>query len=278
MEFLKSKEKILFWGAVAGLSTIVATSGYYLYQYITEEDEEYEKENQKKKQTDLDKVKSEIKEEEIFENGKMTPEGIVKLMTKINKLSDFFYARDYPDLDKKRRDAFDKDENLYAQLCNESLMNKQLCTQKATNEIIVKFQKYHLSMESIQEYMGGIDPKLIEELSMKYDEPDENEKNITKEKAKEAYIYYAKSFLEATTKFQAKYNNPSLMVDEEGQAQIMMEFFSLKMKLDDMLFLKYQINDQKLKGLLYRNNLLLDPEIMKYQDELDKLDKMMGNE
>lgn len=271
-----SKHKnAVFWSSIVGLSAIFATSAYYLYKYIKEEDEEDNKKEKGALNEAPKNVNCELKPEEIFLNGELTLEGVVKIMLNINKLTEAYFAKDYPNLDKQRREAIDKDVE-YNQLCQETLMNRQLCTQKASTDVLAKIPGNKLSMEKLQEYLQTIDPKKIEEYSLGLEELDENEKNISAKDAKDAYIYYASTFLEETNKFREKYNNPYMMVNENQQALIMMEFFAIKMKIDDMLYIKYKINDQKLKAVLFKNHLLMDPEIQKYQKQLDELDKSMN--
>ncbi|MCQ2820505.1 MAG: hypothetical protein MJ252_24845 [archaeon] len=268
-----TKEKIFFWGSVASLAAIAVTSGYYLFKFIKEEDEE---DNELQKAKDLFKMeedKKELKEEDLFTNGDFSMEGVVKLMIKINKLSEDYYNKNYPNLDKQRRDAMGNDE-LYFTLCQQTMMYKEISTKAATDELFKNYKNKKLNLDSIQEFISKCDPNKIEEISLKYQNLNDNENNISPEKAKEAYIFYAKTFLEETKKFQAKYSsNKEMNITEEQQAMIMMEFFTIKMKIDDTLFLKYNIDDTKLKIILNKNQLLKDPEIEKYMKELQDIDK-----
>ena len=155
MEAPNTKEKILFWGAVAGLSTIIATTGYYLYKYIVEEDEEDNNEQAKEITPKKDEISKDINLNDLYVEGKLSTEGLVKLVIKINKLTEYYYARDFPDMDNRRREAIGNNE-LYTQLCQETLMNREICTQKATNEILGKLGDSKINMEFLQAQLQTI--------------------------------------------------------------------------------------------------------------------------
>ena len=105
----------------------------------------------------------------------------------------------------------------------------------------------------------------------------EEDKKFGGEKAKEAYIYYANTFLNEMTEFQNKYANfdPNNQMENGMQELIMIEMISRKLRADDMLFLKYKIKEDALKAILYQNHLLLDPEIKELNDKLKQFDHGM---
>ncbi|MCQ2819517.1 MAG: hypothetical protein MJ252_19820, partial [archaeon] len=267
MSSVSLKEKILFWGSISGLATIAITSMYYLYQYIQEEDEE-ESKAELSPELNQNKLNIDIKEDEIFSKGELTTEGVVKLVVKMNKISDDFFKKEYPDLDEKRRKEINNEKE-YFNLCNQTIMYKQMCSKAALESIVNNFKNKNINADTIEEFISKADPKQIEVESIKYAEEDEILKSTTKEIIKEAYIFYAKNFIEESKKFQEKYNSMQMMfLNEDQQAMLMMELMTVKIKIDDLLYLKYNLSEDKLKVALYKRDLISDLEIQKYRNDM----------
>lgn len=256
------KEKIFFWGAVTGLSTIIGVSGYYLFKYLMEDYEDQDKNEETKSNSEI-KV---YKREDFIQNNQINLDNAIKASIQLNKISENYYQKKHSELEQQRRDALTKNnELLYAQLCQETFVHKQECLVEAAKEIFKD-----ISIEEFQSYTALADPKQMEELAIKYSEADSNDQ-MTKEKAKEAYIYYVKTFIEEHQKLTQKYPNISSEKNEERDQNMMIDFFILKTKIDDLLNLKFQISEQKLSEYITKNQLLLDPDIQHYQSELEKL-------
>lgn len=258
------KDKFIFWGAVSGLSAVLFGSCYYLYKYMKDIEEE-----------DDDNEYANINESELFENGKLTEKGAVITLMKINKIATNKYQKDYPEIDEKRRKAINS-EIEYSKICAESLEFFSNCYQTAAKEFFDNLT-IKITFEQFQEFLQNIPPQKLDELNMEYFELSEEDKKFGGEKAKEAYIYYANTFLNEMTEFQNKYANfdPNNQMENGMQELIMIEMISRKLRADDMLFLKYKIKEDALKAILYQNHLLLDPEIKELNDKLKQFDHGM---
>ena len=248
------QQKVLFWGAVTGLSSVILGGCYYLYTFFADEEE------------DDDIFNS---EEGVYdEKGTLTSKGVALLMVKMNKLAQYYFKKEYPNKDEERRKAIDN-EDAYMKLCQESMEIFQITYQAASKEILSKLPKY-LSFEEFQAQIQKIDPQELEDLNLQQYEI-EKEDEIEPAKAKEAFIYYAKLFLEKMDAFQKKceqIQNP----DPNIQSLLIIEMLANKMKCDDMLYLKYKTKEEVTKVTLYKNHMLLDPEIKALTDKMKEYD------
>ena len=223
-------------------------------------------------------------------NSKITEEGIIRLIMYINNLADKFFILDNPKLDEKRRALLDKKNNNnnnellieqdYLSLCNETLMAKQNAYQIAADKILSSL-KIKLSMDELEEFVKNIDPKKLEELTIKImtelnptlHKYDLNVMDINK--TKEAYIYYLKIFIESEKKMEEQKEN--INDNEEGNNIFIFQYMSLKIKMDDLLYIKYNILDEHLKLLVNKYNLFNDNEINQLQNEFDDINKKVSN-
>jgi hypothetical protein len=221
-------------------------------------------------------------------NSKITEEGIIRLIMYINYLADKFFVLDNPKLDEQRRALLDKKNNNnellveqdYLTLCNETLMAKQNAYQIAADKILSSL-KIKLSMDELEEFVKNIDPKKLEELTIKImtelnptlHKYDLNIMDLNK--TKEAYIYYLKIFIESEKKMEEQKEN--INDNEEGNNIFIFQYMSLKIKMDDLLYIKYNILDEHLKLLVNKYNLFNDNEISQLQNEFDDLNKKVSN-
>ena len=221
-------------------------------------------------------------------NSKITEEGIIRLIMYINYLADKFFVLDNPKLDEKRRALLDKKNNNnellveqdYLTLCNETLMAKQNAYQIAADKILSSL-KIKLSMDELEEFVKNIDPKKLEELTIKImtelnptlHKYDMNVMDLNK--TKEAYIYYLKIFIESEKKMEEQKEN--INDNEEGNNIFIFQYMSLKIKMDDLLYIKYNILDEHLKLLVNKYNLFNDNEINQLQNEFDDINKKVSN-
>ena len=98
---------------------------------------------------------------------------------------------------------------------------------------------------------------------------------------KEAYIYYLKTFIENAKKIseqleKIKNDEENIINNEENNIPIF-QFMTLKMKMDDLLYNKYNLVDEHLKLLVNKYNLLVDNEINLLQNEYEDLIKKFGD-
>ena len=221
-------------------------------------------------------------------NSKITEEGIIRLIMYINYLADKFFVLDNPKLDEQRRALLDKKNNNnellveqdYLTLCNETLMAKQNAYQIAADKILSSL-KIKLSMDELEEFVKNIEPKKLEELTIKImtelnptlHKYDLNIMDLNK--TKEAYIYYLKIFIESEKKMEEQKEN--INDNEEGNNIFIFQYMSLKIKMDDLLYIKYNILDEHLKLLVNKYNLFNDNEINQLQNEFDDINKKVSN-
>ena len=260
------KNKILYYGGITISAAIIGSSLYYLYKLYTCKDEEEE----------IEKIL--IDEKELFDlDNKLTENGAINLMIKINLLADEYYNKEYSDLDKKRRENINNLEE-YTTLCNETFTHKQTIYQLATNEILNKLT-HKITIEQIQNFLQTINPKKLEELTLNYEvellKIEENNDNnlININTYKEAFIYYVNIFIEEVKNLQDKYKDINIEENVQIQNMLMFEYLIVKIKADDLLYLKYNTTEQKIKIILYKNNCLDDPDIKEAQNKLEKFEQ-----
>lgn len=243
-------KKFLFWGSVIGLSAISLGSFYYVFNLILGDEED---------------------ENDLFdENGKLTDEGAVKLLIKINKLGEKLFQKQYAELDKERLEAFNEEEK-YLQLTVETLETKTICSQFAAEEILKNLPQ-SVSLENLNQRLQSIAPNKLEELNARFDELEEGEELLVADKAKEAFMFYANEYLTQIKKIDEKYKNYN-EGEEKKEHEMMMDIITMKTRTDDLLLLKKGVKESEVRRSIYKHHLIKDPEIMALQKELEKFDK-----
>ena len=221
-------------------------------------------------------------------NNKLTDDGIVRIIIYINFLADKFYSIDNPDLDKKRLEVLAKKnsnndltiEQEYLTLCNETFLARQNVYQIAAQKIL-KSLKINFSIEQLQESVKVIEPKKLEDLSIKLMmelnstlfKYDLNFMDINK--TKEAYIYHLKIYIENAKKLIEQ--NENININNEENNMIIFKYMALKMEMDDQLYEKYKLKDEHIKLLVKKYNLLDDNEVNQLQNEYDDINKNLVN-
>ena len=100
-------------------------------------------------------------------------------------------------------------------------------------------------------------------------------------KTKEAYIFYLKTYIEASKNLyeeQEKIKN-----NEDGGNEILeqnnilvFKFMTLKMQMDDKIYVKYHIEEDHLKLMVNKYNLFIDNEIAQLQNEFDAINNKIS--
>ena len=257
-----------------------------------------------------------IDESKLFNNinNKLTDEGTVRLIIYINFLAEKFYLIDNEQLDNKRRELLIKnnnnkniienssnniineknleqlnnDQNLeeYLSICNETILCKQRSYQIAAEKILNSL-KIKINFQQFEEFLKLIDAKKLEELSIKImvelnDELFKYDLDyLDINKTREAYIDFlttyineAKNIYEQQQKLNNDIQNSNI---EESNSMLIFHFMTLKMRMDDQIYLKYKIVDEHLKLLVHKYNLLTDNEINKLQNEFDDMNNKFVN-
>ena len=232
-----------------------------------------------------------IDESKIFKSGtnKFQEEGAMIIITYINYLAEKFYILDNPTLDEKRRELLTKKnennnelllEQEYLSLCSETLVYKRNVYQIASQKIFNSL-KVRITIEELNEFISSLEPKKIEELSIKIILEINSELHkydlelMDINKTKEAYIYYLKTYIDNTKNvFEQKEKNENNNIEEKN-AMFVFKFMSLKLQTDDQLYIKYKIVDEHLKLLVHKYNLLNDNEISQLQNEFDDINSKL---
>ena len=114
----------------------------------------------------------------------------------------------------------------------------------------------------------------MEKLTLEYDELDEKDKYLNEEIAKNAFIYYANQMNEQGNKLKEKIEGMGESIDQNQQ---LMEFLIIKMKIDDLMYIKFQTSMQSVKLFLYKNNLLNDDSLKEAKEILEQIEAVNGN-
>ena len=261
---MSTKQKIVYYTLGVGGLIIVGGGLYYLYKYLTENSEEEQK---------LKKKLIDINENEIFDsNNQLKDEGVIKIIIKINHLSDYLFEKQNPDLDERRRNVIDKEEE-YIKLFADTLAEKKKSYDEAA-EMVLNSLTIKINFDLIQQKLNLISPENMEKFTLEFDELDEKEKNLNEETAKNAFIYYANQMNEQGNKLKEKIEALGESIDQNQQ---LMEFLIIKMKIDDLMYIKYQTSMQSVKLFLYKNNLLNDESIKEAKEILEKIEAVNGN-
>ena len=131
-----------------------------------------------------------------------------------------------------------------------------------------------INFDLIQQKLNLISPENMEKFTLEFDELDKKEKNLNEETAKNAFIYYANQMNEQGNKLKEKIEALGESIDQNQQ---LMEFLIIKMKIDDLMYIKYQTSMQSVKLFLYKNNLLNDESIKEAKEILEKIEAVNGN-
>ena len=131
-----------------------------------------------------------------------------------------------------------------------------------------------INFDLIQQKLNLISPENMEKFTLEFDELDEKEKNLNEETAKNAFIYYANQMNEQGNKLKEKIEALGESIDQNQQ---LMEFLIIKMKIDDLMYIKFQTSMQSVKLFLYKNNLLNDESIKEAKEILEKIEAVNGN-
>ena len=258
------KESVWFWGAGAALVVAFVGSAYYFYEYFSQEDIPAEDRGE------IEDLKQKLEEED----GKITVDTAIKIMTKAQRMIEDKYKKDKPDLDSRRRAAFNNEEE-YHMLCQEMLEYKHENSQSTMDHLLKMFGT---DMEELTQVMQNVNPTEIEKKALFYDIPifEEGEK-LSKSKLRQAFKFFAGKIMAEAKNFRETYSQmQNSQPSEIEQQQIMVRVMIMKVRVDDELYLKYNCTEAQMRFLLHEYELLDDPEIKEINDKLMKYEEMMG--
>ena len=250
-----------------------------------------------------------LDESKLFNNNnRLTEEGTIHLIIIMEYLSKKFYLIDNPTLDQKRRALLrninninkaenNMDENNiinireineeYLALCSKTLEIQQNTFQMASEKILASLS-IKINYQEIEEFLKNNDPKLMEKIQIKLtlelnDEIFKYDLDFMDiNKTKEAYIFYLKISIEYLKK--VKEQQEKIIINENQENEMMNEEHSIlifqmmtnKIRMNDILYEKYHIEEEHLKLLVNKYNLFEDDEIIQLKNEWEEIEKTIN--
>jgi hypothetical protein len=205
-------------------------------------------------------------------NRQLNEEISFTLMNILQDISDYFYFRDYSHEENLRSACLDypEHEEEYENLCFETMQLQHECMERAkvvlTNYTGVTFTK-------INEFLKNNRDGNYRDLINKYRIRKDDVPNLQRDKAKEAYIFYAdETYRFNILSIQAQNNN-----NPAAQQEYIRFFIVNQLKVKDRLLEKYSVEERYLMDLLDIHNLREDPEIMQRINRMKALEEMRLN-
>jgi hypothetical protein len=268
MENKKGGYNGVFWGLAVSGAALLVGSAYYIYNLINQE-EEFNEEDMEQ----ITKLKEEMSHNLQINNGVLTVDTACQIMVMTNKISEDLIKKAKPDLDDRRRAAIN-DPNEYEKICQENMEAKEWAYNEAMNKVFQEFGG--ITIEDITKVMQTVHPMEIEKLNHKYESFKFDEKPDVK-LVKEAYVFYGKKFVSEMNEFQRIIANfYSQNPDPQAEQYLFFRMLTMKMKVDDQVFLRYKYTEPQIKFLLFEYNLMDDIEIKRVNEQLMKFDQMFA--
>lgn len=247
--------KSFFILAGAGIAGVVG-SLYYMYNLFGGEDTMIEDFD-----TQIEDLNRSINKKKSKE---LSVRSAIKIMSMVTKLTEEKVKKVMPDIDKRRRAAFDSNED-YARVCYEFLNCKEDAFQTASNLVL---ERIGVTREEFQNRLSRIEATELEKRLYDCDKPEfEEGQKLERDKAKESFIYYGNRFLSEMNGF---YNDIFQLKQPPNENEVMFSLAVLKTKCDDELFKVYGLNEIQMRFLLYEYNLNDDPDIRDMHGRLKK--------
>lgn len=261
----KSSYSALFWGLTAGAAIGLLGSAYYLYTLFSGDEDLAEEDMQQ-----LQELKDAVEESN---GGAMNVETAIQIMAMSNRISEEIMKKQKPDLDDRRRAAIDNNDE-YERLCQEVFEAKEYAYNQAISKVIGQFG--NVNMEEIHKLMSQVPPLEMERINHKYDKQTFDNVPVPEKKlTKEAFAYYGKKFEEEMKEFQKMMSQQTAYNPNQDQ-YFFFRLLMIKMKVDDLLYLKYKYTEPQIKYMLFEYNLFEDPEVKRINEKLMRFDNMFG--
>ena len=248
----------------------------------------------------------------LINNNRLTDESAVLIIIYINYLAQKFYLIDNPTLDQKRRALLtnnikengenninnntneinmnneQKIQEEYLTLCNQTMKFRENCYQIAAEKILGSLH-IKITFQELEDFLKNVEPNQMEKITLKLTTELNDElykydlDYFDLNKTKEAFIFYLKANIDAIKilyeeQKKIKKNNEDIGNEIIEQNNIFIfKLMSMKMQMDDKLYLKYHIEDEHLKLLANKYNLFNDSEISQLQKEFDDFNHKIDN-
>jgi len=204
---------------------------------------------------------------EIKDKGVLSVDSALNVLYIFQRISENSVKRRYPDIDKRRRDAYWNDDE-YEKICKDFLTYTAETYVEATDYITLKLYSSGVTMESVQEVLGVFSPSELEKSIRKFNKPDCDEYVLNMEKSiiKEAFLYMGNKFIQDMSDFLK--NISKIKPDD-----VMFKLMLIKSRVEDDLYLKYKLSEKQLQYLLYINNLYDDIDVQYIHDKMTNVNK-----
>ncbi len=207
----------------------------------------------------------------ILENkGDISTDLVIRILVQINKRSAELMKNSNPSINSKRREAITNNKE-YIKQCNEYFNQKNYYYGKATKDIIKLFNFRVKDLKKLIEQIPyyDIERKIID-YSSKQVESLQVDK-FDKHKAKEAFIYFGNTFLD---EISLLYNHMKSNIPKEDNENKIYKLLLAKLKVEDKLYIRYQILESQLRYMINEFSLMdltevneLNNKILKYEEE-----------
>jgi hypothetical protein len=259
------KNKKLLIGTGALIVSAIIGSSYYLYN-ILKNDVELTEDHKMQ----IEEIKEEIEES----NGELTIESAILLVSLITKISQDIFSKYKSDINQRRRANF-KNKEEYVKLCKETFSLKEKALNNSTKKVLLHFG--NVSYEKIQKMIKKISPYELESISYKFNHPTfEENAPPDKNTVKDAFKFFANKFIEEIEYFHKISESGELMNNLEKvknlnqiENSLIFDLLTLKLKIDDELYLKFGYTEDQIRYLLFEYQLYEDPEVKKLYEAIN---------
>lgn len=199
----------------------------------------------------------------------LSKEIAMKLMLLGVKNGNIKFIQKYNDIISRRRDNINNSEN-YDESCQETINSQQECYDEELSQIINIFEG-KFSMNELQEISGGLPPMQLSHIYYLYDIPYFEGKLPSVQKAIEVYKFYVEYIQKGLKEARVNINDNDIFAKKE----LYFKFFYLNLKINDIIYEKYKLNDQIVKYVLRVNNMFDDKEIKQLQNTIKNFDGIL---
>lgn len=259
IENTQSGRSYLFYALIGGAAVGILGGLYYLYTLMTKEEEFSEEQ-----QVEVEEIRQQIQEN----NGELSTDIAIKILAQINKRVEEIMKVTKPELDEKRRLVMNNYKE-YNKQCGEFFSLKEAAYNKATNQILNNF---NMKISDLKEIMDQITPHEVEKKIFIYHKPYFTDNIIPdRETVKEAFIFFGNKFIDEMSNF----NTECLKTEEKNQDVIIFKMLVIKLKIDDCLYLKFKMNENQIRYLIFEYSLLEDKEVKTLNDKISKYEEVL---
>lgn len=261
----KDKGKSIFDSLVIAGVGIVVLSGavYYLYKYLFKGEELSEEQ-----QIEIEEIKQQIQEQK----GEIGVNLAIKILNQVNKRVDELLKQENSNIGTKRRKVINNEEE-YNKLCMEYLKLKETIYNRAANTVLDNF---NMSLTDLKDMFDQMTPYEIEKRSLFYYRPEFSDTTIPdRQKVKEAFIFFGNTFYGLICDFKTKLDkNIITELQNNNQDLIVCKILLIKIKVEDLLILKFNLDESQLRYLLFEYSLYDDKEVKEMNDKIIRYEEM----